>query len=136
MQNKEEEKAVAEKVKKFSDLLLSNEEETGDEALLAKLVGADGKLKVDLSLPKDYHGEIMAEQLVEALTAYEQTRQAYRGARNSGDNDKSGQLFKAMNYFRLLAAIIQAEHPSAKKIADDIMVRKVKAVEAARKQVG
>jgi len=136
MQNKEEEKAVAEKVKKFSDLLPKSEDESDDEALIAKLIGADGKLKVDLSLPKAYHEEIMAEQLVDALTNYEQTRQAYRGARNSGDNEKSGQLFKSMNYFRLLAAIIEAEHPTVKRIADGIMVGRVKVVEAARKQAG
>lgn len=107
--------------KTIADLLPKSPEEADNTALLAKLTGEDGKLRVDLSMPDGYHDDIMATQMIENLTAYEQNRQAWRAARNQGNNGRSTQLFEQMNYHQLVVAIIQAEYPNAKIIADAMM---------------
>tara|TARA_Y100000310_G_scaffold343143_1_gene449422 strand:+ start:84 stop:521 length:438 start_codon:yes stop_codon:yes gene_type:complete len=118
----------------IADLLPPVDEDiAADKALLAKLIGRDGKLKVDLSLPKQYELEAAAEQLVNCLTGYQQASVGWRSARNSGDNAKAQKIFTEMNYQQLTAAIIQAEHPGVKKIADDIAVFRVADVKRARK---
>ena len=123
---KEETKVEETKPKKIADLLPKDEDELDDAELLAKLTDKDGKLKVDTSLPVDFELEIMAQQVLENTTAYATTRQQWRSARNSGDNSKAQQLFKQMNYHQLTVAVLLAEFPKAKKIADEIGRARVK----------
>lgn len=118
----------------LKELLPQDEMAADEQALLAKLTGADGKLKVDLSMPDDYEVEVQAAQLAEHLTAYSQNRQAWRSARSSGDQGKAQQLFAASNYNQLCAAIIQSEFPAARKVAEEIMAVRAKATKEQRRK--
>ena len=109
--------------KKFTSLkeALSKDETTlEDEQLLAELMDAEGKLKVDMSLPAAYELEVMAQQLLAHLASYHQSEAAWKAARNTGDNAKAKQLFDQLQYNRLTAAIIQRAYPEAKAMADQI----------------
>jgi hypothetical protein len=123
------------KAKTIMELLPQEEEAEDAKALLAKLVDADGKLKADTSLPAEYQIEVMAELLLDHLTSYHQTRQAWRAAKNSGDHSKSQQLFQQMNYNQLTIAIIQAEFPVAKALSDSIAKARMKELTAKRNQL-
>jgi len=128
----ESKKAIEAKAKKLLDYLPKSEDEKGDDELIGKLIDRDGKVKVDLKMPSIYRDEIMAELMVAALTNYERDRQAIRSARNSGDNQRAELLFKQMSYNRLLVAIIQAEYPKVKALADEIMEEKAVLVQRNR----
>lgn len=106
--------------------LLPQEDEVVDDAeLFAKLVGADGKLKVDTSLPAEYELEVQAAMSLEHLSAYQQTRQQWRSARNQADHQRAQKLFQEMNFHQLTAAIIQAEYPAVKNLTSELARTKV-----------
>ncbi len=119
---------------RLTDLLPQDEDTLDEQTLVAKLTGEDGKLKVNLSMPDDYRDEVMGAQLAEHLAAYAQNKQAWRSARSSGDQAKAKQLFAAMNYSQLCAAIIQSEYPAARKVADEIMAVRAKGAQESRKR--
>lgn len=129
-----QEAQVSRKPQRLLDLLPQDEMAADEQELLAKLTGADGKLKVDLSMPGDYEVEVQAAQLAEHLTAYAQNRQAWRSARSSGDQARAQQLFAASNYNQLCAAIIQSEFPKARAAADEIMAVRAIAAKEQRKK--
>ena len=106
---------------KKPEALLKQQEEEPDE-LIGKLIGEDGKIKVDTTLPKELEIEVMANMLVDHLISFRQTKEAWRSARNSSDHARSQQLFQQMQYNQLTAAIIQAEYPEAKAIAEEIAI--------------
>ena len=118
----------------FNDILLKNEFEEENAELLKKVMDKNGKLVVDTSLPNAFELEIMGNQLLEVISLYNSTKQAQKSARNSGDHAKADQLFKTMKDAQLLAAIIQAEFPGAKKIADEIALVRVKQAEDNREK--
>ncbi len=114
---------MSEEAKKFKSLqeALSKEEETTEDTeLLAELLDAEGKLKVDTSLPEDYELEIMAEQLLAHLASYHQNKETYRAARNSGDQGRKTQIWNQMQFNQLTAALIQRAYPKAKARADEL----------------
>ena len=113
---------MSEEAKKFASLkdALSREEETAeDTALLAELLDADGKLRVDTSLPEEYELEVIAQQLLAHLTSYHQNREAYRAARNT-DQGRRTQIWNQMQFNQLTAALIQKAYPKAKALADQL----------------
>ena len=126
---------MTEEIKKptIAELLPQDEESVEDEELYAKLVGEDGKLKVDLSMPHDFLADIMASQMVEHMVSYEQSRQAWRSSRNQGNHAKAKQLFEQMQFNQLTIAIIQAQYPEAKVLADELMEVRAKQVRTQRK---
>ncbi|MDD4984184.1 MAG: hypothetical protein PHQ43_00145 [Dehalococcoidales bacterium] len=112
--------------------LIPKEESTQDDAeLFAKLrnAGADD-INVDMSMPDEYETEIMAALMVDHMTGYTQTKAAWRSARNTQDHKRAADLFQQMQFNRLTVAIIQAEYPGAKPIADTIM--KTRTVQTAK----
>lgn len=118
--------------KTIRDLLPGGEDEKEDLELLAQLAGEDGKLKVDLSMPENFQIDIMASQMVEHLVSYEQTRQAWKSARGSGQHKRAEDLFAQMNFNQLTIAIIQAKYPKAKGLADEMMKVRAKQAELQR----
>jgi len=124
-----------EKKPTVADLLPPDEEVVEDEKLYAQLVGEDGKLKVDLSIPDDFMVDIMASQMVEQMVSYEQSRQVWRSSRNQGNHAKAKQLFEQMQFNQLTVAIIQAQYPTAKKLADELMSVRAKQAQSQRKNV-
>ncbi len=105
----------------IADLLPQDEETAEDEQLYSQLVGQDGKLKVDLSMPEDFMVDIMASQMVEHMVSYEQSKQTWISSRNQGNHARAKQFFEQMQFNQLTVAIIQARYPEAKKLADEIM---------------
>jgi len=120
--------------KTLVDFLPKGEDQEDDEALLATLIGEDGKLKVDDSLPPEYELELMAGQMLEHIAAYKQARQNMRSARNAGNHSQAESFLKQMNFNRTTAAIIQSEFPKAKAIADEIARIRVKQMQTQRLQ--
>ncbi len=116
----------------ISDLLPKDEEGKEDEQLYAQLVGEDGKLKVDLSMPENFLIDIMASQMVEHMVGYEQSKQAWTSSRNQGNNAKAKQFFEQMQFNQLTIAVIQARHPKAKALANEIMKARAKQAELQR----
>jgi len=121
--------------KKIAELLPQDEDSIEDEELYSQLVGEDGKLKVDLSIPEDFLIDIMASQMVEHIVSYEQTKQVWRSSRNQGNHAKAKQFFEQMQFNQLTIAIIQAKHPKAKKMADELMDVRAKQAQAQRKNM-
>ena len=121
--------------KTIADLLPQDEETVEDEELYAQLADEDGKLKVDLSMPEDFLVDIMASQMVEHMVSYEQSRQAWRSSRNQGNNAKAKQFFEQMQFNQLTVAMIQAQYPKAKKLADELMSVRAKQAQGQRKQL-
>lgn len=119
----------------IADLLPPDEEVVEDGDLYAQLVGKDGKLKVDLSMPDDFLVDIAAGQMVEHMVSYEQSRQVWRSSRNQGNHAKAKQLFEQMQFNQLTVAIIQAQYPEAKKLADELMSVRAKQAQSQRKNV-
>ncbi len=119
----------AKKFKSLQEALSKEEETTEDTELLAELLDAEGKLKVDTSLPEDYELEIMAQQLLAHLTSYYQNKETYRAARNSGDQGRKTQIWNQMQFNQLTAALIQRAYPKAKALADQFA--KIQAKQAA-----
>jgi hypothetical protein len=126
------ENVTQDKVKTIAELMPTEEEAEDSKGLVAKLIDSSGKLICDTTMPPEYQLEIMAELLLDHLTSYQQTRQAWRAAKNSGDHQKGTQLFQQMNYNQLTAAIIQAEYPAAKAITDNIAKARIKELTAKR----
>ena len=116
----------------IADLLSKDEDKVEDEELYSKLADKDGKLKVDLSMPEDFLVDIMASQMVENMVSYEQSRQTWRSMRNQGNHAKAKQFFEQMQFNQLTAAIIQAQYPKAKALADEQM--KVRAKQAGQQR--
>ena len=114
------------------DLLPQDEDDQDDSEILAALTSDDGKLKVDLDLPFEYQEEVMASQLLEQLTSYQQARQTWRAARNQSDRKRQQDAFGAMKNFQLTAALIQHDFPQAKRIADEIATFRAKSLKDAR----
>ena len=112
----------------IASLLPPDEDKVEDEKLYAQLVGPDGKLKVDMGMPQDYLVDIMAAQMVDHMTAFEQAQQVWKSSRNQGNHAKAAQNFEQMQFSQLTVAIIQAQYPGAKKLAQEIM--KVRAQQA------
>lgn len=108
------------------------DEETDEIA--AKLLDDKGKIKLDDALPPEYELDLMATLLLDHISSYRQNRQAWRAARTSGDHRRSKELFEAMNFNRLTAAIIQYDFPKAKALADTIAEAKVKQVQENRRK--
>ena len=130
-----DEEVEVSKPAKMADLLPQDEEALDDVGLVAFLTGDDGKIKLDESLPSEYENEIMAQQVLDVLSALAQANQAYRAARNLSDNTKKKQLFEQINSLKVTAAIIQYEFPEAKKIADRIARLKVHNTNANRDRI-
>jgi len=124
-----------EKKPTIADLLPQDEESIEDKELYAQLVGEDGKLKVDLSMPEEFVVDIMASQMVEHMVSYEQSRQAWMSSRNQGNHAKAKQFFEQMQFNQLTVAIIQAKHPKAKALADDMMTLRAKQAQQTRRNV-
>jgi hypothetical protein len=117
---------------KLADFL-PKEDDAADEAeLIAKLIGPDSKLIVDTSLPKDFEIEIMAQLLVDHLVSFKQTKAAWRAARNGADHQRATQLWQQLQYNQLTAALIQAEYPEAKAIAQQLAKGRAKVMQAQR----
>jgi len=119
----------------IADLLPQDEETAEDEKLYSQLVGEDGKLKVDLSMPDDFLIDIMAGQMIEHMVSYEQSKQTWMSARNQGNHARAKQFFEQMQFNQLTIAIIQARHPKAKSLADELMKVRVKQAQAQRKNI-
>ena len=119
--------------KTIASLLPPDEDAAEDEKLYAQLLGKDGKLKVDMAVPDEFMVDIMASQMVEHIVSYEQSRQVWRSLRNQGNNTKAAQSFEQMQFNQLTIAIIQAQHPGAKKLADEMMEVRAKQAQASRK---
>ena len=130
---KEETMKDSDSAVKISDLLSSNEDNIEDEELFKLLVGEDGKLKVDMGMPDGFMVDIMASQMVEHMVSYEQSRQIWRSLRNQGNHAKAAQAFEQMQHNQLTIAIIQAKHPQAKAIANQLMEVRAKQADTARK---
>lgn len=122
--------------------LMSKDDDVAEEAaLVASMIDSEGNLRAAfLEIPDEFTVEIMATQLIEHLSAYHQQREAWKAAKNSGDQARSKQLFDSWNFQRLAAAILQVDHPGAKEIADFLMkdraenARKARADKAAKAQ--
>lgn len=119
----------------IADLLPQDEETKEDEELYSQLVGEDGKLKVDLSMPDDFLLDIMASQMVEHVISYEQSKQTWRSSRNQGNHARAKQFFEQMQFNQLTIAIIQAGYPGAKKLADELMSVRAKQAQTQRKNI-
>ena len=119
----------------IADLLRKDEDTVEDEELYSQLVREDGKLKVDLSMPEDFLVDISANQMVEHMVSYEQSKQTWRSLRNQGNHAKAKQNFEQMQFNQLTIAIIQAKHPGAKKLADELMEVRAKQAKAQRSNV-
>ena len=118
----------------LKDLLPHSEEEEDNLALLTKLRRDGEKLKVDLSIPSTFEVDIMASMMIDHLQAYHTNRQAWRAARNGPDHSLATRLFQQMNYNQLTIAILQAEYPDAKVLADEIMKVRAAVAKAQRQQ--
>ena len=126
---------VAKAVKKptsIAELLPKDEQEEEDAELFLELMGPDGKLLLDETLPIEFELEIMANQALEAITQVKQLNQTWRAARNAGDNAKAKQVFDQMNANKVLAAIIQIEFPDCKPIIAELAAIRVKQAHKAR----
>ncbi len=86
----------------------------------------------DLGLPQEFKIEAMAEELLEHISSYHKAKAANQAARHSGDHVKAEQMYRLMAFSRLAAAIIQAENPGVKAIADDIGFFRAKRVREQR----
>lgn len=120
----------AQKLAKFQEALSGDNEE--DLALISGLLDAEGKLKVDISLPSAYEEEIMAQELLQHLSNYARFTQAWRAARNTHDQARARQMFDQMNYSQLVAALIQNAYPGAKALANELAVLQVKQIKKNR----
>ena len=122
----EETTTTGQKPKSISELL---DAEKGEDE-----VGLDPAIleRVDLVLPPEFMLEAMAEELLEHTATYHKAKAANKSARNSGDHAKAEQMFRLMAYSRLAAAIIQAENPGVKAIADQIAEFRAKRIKDTR----
>lgn len=135
MEKVKEKESTEEKAKKLLDFMPKQDDTSADDAaLLAKLIDADGEMKVDLELPQEYLLESVSELLLSHLTSYHNARQNWRAARNLEDHKKAEGLFAQMKFNQLSAAIIQNEFPKAKKIADDIAKYRAKETKVDREK--
>ena len=87
---------------------------------------------VDLSLPDTFQEEAMGAELLEHITIYHRAMASNKAARHSGDQGKAEQMFRLASFSRLAAAIIQAEHPGAKAVADEMAKYRVMRARAER----
>lgn len=106
---------TAEQVEQFDVKALL--EEMGAEA--ADVIPADIVRKADLSLPGEYRLDILAQELLSILTGYHKAEVAYRAAKNSGDRAETERLVRMTIRLRLTAALIMAENPGVKALADE-----------------
>ena len=107
--------------------LLKQEDEGGDGTVTAGMLA-----KADLTLPAEFEMDSMAAEMVEHLSSYHRTRVALKAARAQGDSQRAEQLFKAMAFSRLAAALMQSEYPGIKAVADNIARARVKQVQGQR----
>ena len=114
-------KGQTEEGQRIGDFLPQDEDTADDLALVGQLISADGKIKADLDVPKEFEVEIMAEQMVDHLVLYKQSKQNWRAARNLGERSRAQQLYSQMNMSQLAIAIIQNDYPKAKQFANEIM---------------
>ncbi len=91
--------------------------------------------KVDLSLPETFDDDIMGSELLDHLSNFHKAKVGMKAARHSGDHPKAEQLGKLMSYSRLAAAIIQAQNPRAKALADELATVRAKLAKAQRQSV-
>mgnify|MGYP001563702642 CR=1 FL=1 len=121
--------------KKLDEKAKSVKEDSDAEgdAIVAKLIGEDGKIKVDTGLPKELETEIMASMLLDHIISYRQTKEAWRAARNTSDHQRATQLFQQMQYNQLTSAIIQSEYPKAKPMAENIAKARARTLQQQRK---
>ena len=120
-EKKAPETAEPKKPKTIADLFPSDDDEEGESTLLAKLIGEDGKLKVDTETPPKFEIDIMASMMVDQLVSFKQTQKSWRSARNLGDNAHAKQLFEQWRFNQLTIALIQADFPKAKELANQMM---------------
>ncbi len=116
----------------IAELLPKSEQEEEDAELFLKLMGPDGKLLLDETLPPEFELEIMATQALEAISQVKQLNQTWRASRNSGDHARAKQVFEQMNANKVLAAIIQVEFPECKPIIAELAEIRVKQAHKAR----
>ena len=128
----EETESKVKKPTSIAQLLPKSEQEEDDEQLFLKLMGPDGKLLLDETLPKEFELEIMATQALEAISQVKQLTQTWRAARNSGDHARAKTVFEQMNANKVLAAIIQVEYPGCKAIIVELAEIRVKQAHKAR----
>ena len=131
----EETKSEDKKPTSIAELLPRSEQEDEDNELFLKLMGPDGKLLLDESLPAEFELEIMANQALEAIAQVKQLNQTWRASRNSGDHAKAKIVFDQMNANKVLAAIIQVEFPKCKPIVAQLAEIRVKQAHKAREKL-
>lgn len=124
--NGEETITTEEKPKTISQLLDEGKED-GEEEIDPAILD-----KVDLTLPKEYVLETMAEELVSHLSAYATAKTGWRTARAAGEHAKAEQFYKQMSFSRLASALIQSEYPGVKKLADKLALYRKRTVEKQR----
>lgn len=72
--------------------------------------------KVVIDLPDDYMVEIVAGQMLDAITSYHISVNQRRAFRNQGDDRRAEEVSKTAAAMRGLTALLQHEHPDATTI--------------------
>lgn len=109
--------------------------ETAEQVLVSRLaalqpdqegdgqVGAAEMLEaldnVDLSLPRPFILDIMADELLGYLQGFQAQGIALQAARRDGQHDKAERHRKEWTFTRLAAALIQSRYPGVKAVADE-----------------
>ena len=91
--------------------------------------------KADLTLPPEFEADIMAAEMLAHLANYKKFAAANKAARHSGDHARAEQMYKELAFSRMAVAIIQATHPKAKVIADEIAIFRAQKAALERKAV-
>ncbi len=90
------------------------------DTLLPELLDEKGEPKADTSLPEKYQLEIIANLLLQNLSAYHQNYQNWLSAKATGNQAAREQAFKQYRMNQITIAIIQHNYPGARAIANEV----------------
>ena len=89
----------------------------------------------DLSLPHEFELEILADELLGVLGTYKRASYGRKSARNLGDTQRAQQMAQLERYSRLTAAMMMADYPGLKNIADEIATARAREAQRRRAQL-
>jgi len=89
----------------------------------------------DLSLPQEFELEILADELLGVLGTYKRASYGRKSARNLGDTQRAQQMAQLERYSRLTAAMMMADYPGLKNIADEIATARAREAQRRRAQL-
>ena len=89
----------------------------------------------DLSLSQEFELEILADELLGVLGTYKRASYGRKSARNLGDTQRAQQMAQLERYSRLTAAMMMADYPGLKNIADEIATARAREAQRRRAQL-